>query len=228
MTIDRLTMHEMKVRRITIVGGYASVDRKQKDAINASASAAASSSRLDSDKVFYNLGRTDGFRQDLGAYFDDMTCLVGRLLRLLDNELATKQPSRRNKRLNEDARKTVLDPCCGGKMFYFDKHHPLVMYGDIRRETVFMTDRGKLRSLDIAPDVTLDFTGMPFLDDSFNFVVFDPPHLINSGKNSWLAKKYGKLDKDSWQDTLREGLNGREFCYIDEDGDVVCFTVVLY
>lgn len=152
MTIDRLTMHEMKIRRITIVSGDASIDRRQKDAINASASAAASSSRLSSDK-------------------------------------------------------TVLDPCCGGRMFYFDKHHPLVMYGDERRESVSMTDRGKLRSLDIAPDVILDFTCMPFLDDSFNFVVFDPPHLINCGKNSWLAKKYGKLDKDSWQDTLSEGLS---------------------
>lgn len=69
MTIDRLTMHEMKVRRITIVNGYASIDRRQKDAINASASAAASSGRLGSDKVLYNLGRADGFRQDLGAYF---------------------------------------------------------------------------------------------------------------------------------------------------------------
>lgn len=33
MTIDRLTMHEMKVRRITIVSGYASIDKKQKDAV---------------------------------------------------------------------------------------------------------------------------------------------------------------------------------------------------
>ena len=103
--------------------------------------------------------------------------------------------------------RTVLDPCCGGRMFYFDKHHPLVIYGDVRQESVSMTDRGKLRSLDIAPDVILDFTGMPFLDDSFNFVVFDPPHLINSGKNSWLAKKYGRLDKDSWRETLRDGLS---------------------
>lgn len=103
--------------------------------------------------------------------------------------------------------RTVLDPCCGGRMFYFDKHHPLVIYGDVRQESVSMTDRGKLRSLDITPDVILDFTCMPFLDDSFNFVVFDPPHLINCGKNSWLAKKYGKLDKDGWQDTLREGLS---------------------
>lgn len=85
MTIDRLTMHEMKVRRTTIASEHASIDGKQKEAINASASAAASSGRLGSDKVFYNLGRADGFRQDLGAYFDDMTCLVDRLLRPLDD-----------------------------------------------------------------------------------------------------------------------------------------------
>lgn len=30
MTIDRLTMHEMKVRRTTIVSGYASIDGRQK------------------------------------------------------------------------------------------------------------------------------------------------------------------------------------------------------
>ena len=46
-----------------------------------------------------------------------------------------------------------------------------------------------------------------YKDNSFNFVVFDPPHLINCGKNSWLAKKYGKLDKDSWQETLSKGLS---------------------
>lgn len=92
MTIDRLTMHEMKIRRITIVSGYTAIDRRQKDAIDTAASAAASSSRLGPDKALYNLGRADGFRQDLGAYFDDMTCLVDQLLRLLNNELtSTKQ-----------------------------------------------------------------------------------------------------------------------------------------
>ena len=46
-----------------------------------------------------------------------------------------------------------------------------------------------------------------FLYDMINFVVFDPPHLINCGKNSWLAKKYGTLDKDTWQETLSKGLS---------------------
>ncbi len=121
--------------------------------------------------------------------------------------------------MSEDARKTVLDPCCGGRMFYFYKHHPLVMHGDIRSERVSMSDRGKLRTLDINPDMLLDFTDMDFGDDSFKFVVFDPPHLINCGENSWLAKKYGKLDKSSWKEVLSKGLS--ECIRVVEPGCVV-------
>lgn len=28
--------------------------------------------------------------------------------------------------------KPILDACCGGKMFYFDKHDPRVLFQDIR------------------------------------------------------------------------------------------------
>jgi len=31
---------------------------------------------------------------------------------------------------------------------------------------------------------------MPFADESFYMVVFDPPHLVRAGENQWLAKKY--------------------------------------
>lgn len=103
--------------------------------------------------------------------------------------------------------KTVLDPCCGGRMFYFDKNHPNILYLDKRKETVEMKDREKIRTLNIEPDYIADFTNLNESDDSFSFVVFDPPHLINCGKNSWLAKKYGKLDKDTWQETLGKGLS---------------------
>ena len=82
-------------------------------------------------------------------------------------------------------------------MFYFEKDHPNILYIDRRRETVEMKDRDKIRTLEINPD----------LDECFYFVVFDPPHLINCGKNSWLAKKYGKLDKDTWKETLSKGLS---------------------
>lgn len=47
---------------------------------------------------------------------------------------------------------------------------------------------------------------MPFDDESFHLVVFDPPHLIRAGDNSWLAKKYGKLD-ELWPIDIRQGFN---------------------
>ena len=51
----------------------------------------------------------------------------------------------------------------------------------------------------------LDFTALPFADNSFNLVVFDPPHLVRAGKKSWLAKKYGQLTQD-WRDDISQGF----------------------
>ena len=38
-------------------------------------------------------------------------------------------------------------------------------------------------------------------------MVFDPPHLIHVGDTSWLAKKYGKLDKKTWPQDLKLGFD---------------------
>lgn len=104
----------------------------------------------------------------------------------------------------------VLDPCCGTRMWWFDKHNPLAVYGDVRRETVIVTDRshGKsdgTRTLNVDPDVQMDFRAIPFPEDSFHLVAFDPPHIVRAGKASWLAAKYGKLGKD-WRDDLKAGF----------------------
>ena len=106
--------------------------------------------------------------------------------------------------------KRVLDPCCGSKMMYFDKQHPDVVFGDQRRETITVTDMSKsnhsgTRKIVINPDSVLDFRELPFEDNTFRLVAFDPPHLLNAGKKSWLASKYGTLGKD-WRDDLRQGF----------------------
>lgn len=36
--------------------------------------------------------------------------------------------------------------------------------------------------------------------------MFDPPHLIKVGDNSWLAKKYGKLT-DTWASDIKRGFS---------------------
>ena len=96
----------------------------------------------------------------------------------------------------------ILDACCGSRMFWFDKEHPDTTYMDIREEEAELCDG---RQLIVAPDLVADFRNMPFEDESFYMVVFDPPHLVKAGEDSWLAKKYGKLD-ETWPFDIRQGF----------------------
>lgn len=88
-------------------------------------------------------------------------------------------------------------------MFWFDKNNSDVLFGDIRSEQHILCDG---RALDINPDIIMDFTDMPFDNESFYLVVFDPPHLNKLGKTSWMAKKYGVLP-ENWDEVIRAGFN---------------------
>jgi ubiquinone/menaquinone biosynthesis C-methylase UbiE len=99
--------------------------------------------------------------------------------------------------------KPVLDACCGSKMFWFNKKNPDVLFVDIRNESHRLCDG---RNLEINPDTQADFRALPFPDESFYHVVFDPPHLKQLGESSWMAKKYGVLSKD-WQTDIKSGFD---------------------
>lgn len=118
----------------------------------------------------------------------------------------------------------ILDPCCGSRMMWFNKQNPLVEFGDIRRETLVVTDRSHkedgTRTVIIDPDTIMDFRDMPYEDGRFKLVAFDPPHLVRAGDKSWLAAKYGKLG-DSWKDDLKKGF---EECFrVLEPGGTLVF-----
>ena len=98
--------------------------------------------------------------------------------------------------------KPILDACCGGKMFYFDKHDPRVLFQDIRDVETTLCDG---RHFEVKPDVQADFTNMPYPDDSFAMVVFDPPHIENLSDGAWMRKSYGSLDGD-WKPMIRKGF----------------------
>lgn len=105
--------------------------------------------------------------------------------------------------------KLILDACCGSRMFWFDKENPATLFMDKRSETVQAKDsscKKGIRTFEIAPDLIADFTEMPFEDESFYMVVFDPPHLKTLGSTSWMAKKYGKLP-NNWQPMIQKGFN---------------------
>lgn len=97
----------------------------------------------------------------------------------------------------------ILDACCGSRMFWFDKNNPDVVFVDNRKLDTTLCDG---RTLVIEPDMIIDFRDMPFNDNTFNLVVFDPPHLIHAGEESWLAKKYGVLPAD-WKPYLKAGFD---------------------
>lgn len=110
----------------------------------------------------------------------------------------------------------VLDPCCGGKMFWFNKNDPRCFFMDIRQENHILCDG---RKFSIKPDKLGCFTCLPFPDKKFKLVVFDPPHFKSLGRKSWMAKKYGVLPKE-WEFLIMAGF--REcFRVLDKNGILI-------
>lgn len=108
--------------------------------------------------------------------------------------------------------KIILDACCGVRAFWFDKENPHVLFADKR-----VMQPGTRRCL---PDKVMDFRNMYIPDKSFKMVVFDPPHLF-VGENSFMAKVYGALDKETWREDLRKGFS--ECFRVLEDYGVLIF-----
>lgn len=103
--------------------------------------------------------------------------------------------------------KKILDACCGGRMFWFDKEQPDTLFVDIREAETFTTGLGKhKRTRRIRPDMVMDFRNLDLPNDQFSLVVFDPPHIKNIGDKSFTAKTYGKLT-DSWREDLTKGFS---------------------
>lgn len=104
----------------------------------------------------------------------------------------------------------ILDMTCGSRSIWFDKQHPSAIYCDKREcseSSIWKSGDGQSeRHLEIHPDVCCDFTDLPFANNTFSLVVFDPPHLIKAQETAWLTKKYGLLS-ENWQQMLRDGFH---------------------
>jgi len=102
--------------------------------------------------------------------------------------------------------KQILDVACGGKMFYFDKSDSRVLFCDKRKIKTRLCDG---REYEVNPDIVSDFTNLPFADNSFKLVVFDPPHLLhktNSEITGWQQIKYGAL-QGKWRTEINKGFS---------------------
>ena len=118
----------------------------------------------------------------------------------------------------------VLDACCGSRKFWFDQKDPRTLYIDQRHEEKTVSDPSKpdgMRRVVVNPDVVADFRNLPFADESFALVVFDPPHVKanRTGKDSRTAINYGTLGF-GWKSDLAAGF--REcFRVLKTDGVLV-------
>lgn len=98
----------------------------------------------------------------------------------------------------------ILDACCGGRHWWWDKDHPLAVYMD---ERVVPLGNEWRATWSVQPDVVGDYRAMPFPDESFQLVVFDPPHIVRKNlETKWSTRFYGALNPDTWQDDLRRGF----------------------
>ena len=107
--------------------------------------------------------------------------------------------------------KKVLDACCGSRMFWFDNKDERTLFIDIREKCERIVDIGTQGTIGrkpivVNPDLVADFREMPFEDESFYHIVFDPPHFYKgAGATGKIAFQYGLL-KETWRDDIRKGF----------------------
>ena len=101
----------------------------------------------------------------------------------------------------------VLDACCGGRQFWFDKKDARALFIDKRRETIVWGGKQRPGRCDtvVDPDIIADFKSLPFPDNTFAHVVWDPPHGY-FGTSGIMAKTYGRLE-DDWRAMLSLGFS---------------------
>lgn len=115
--------------------------------------------------------------------------------------------------------KFILDACCGGRMFWNDKHHPDTIYIDNR---IAKKGHRKHRpNHEVKPDMVMDFRKMDFPDKRFKLIVWDPPHLKTLGETSDMRKSYGCLNNETWQSDLKRGF--KECWRVLDDHGVLIF-----
>ena len=68
--------------------------------------------------------------------------------------------------------KPILDPCCGSRMWHFDKNNKNCVFMDNLEFESTLCDG---RTLKVQPGIHGDFRNMIFADKSFSLVLFDPP-----------------------------------------------------
>jgi len=99
----------------------------------------------------------------------------------------------------------ILDACCGGKSMYHSLNNQFtqdeIVYIDIRKGTFTCPYKGTIAAV-IKPTILADCKHLPFRDNTFRLIIFDPPHLSTLWKSD-LEARYGSIDVANFRLMLR-------------------------
>jgi hypothetical protein len=115
--------------------------------------------------------------------------------------------------------KFILDATCGGRTIWFQKQQTNTIYIDNQPRAKGIIKQRPNFSCE--PDIIMDFTDLKFIDKTFKMVVWDPPHMLELNKTSQMRKKYGSLNRETWQFDLKKGFN--EIWRVLQDYGVLIF-----
>jgi len=96
----------------------------------------------------------------------------------------------------------ILDACCGGRHWWFDKDNKNTIYMDIRSEP-----KGTIKlqtNWSVEPDIISSYCEIPFDDESFNLIAWDIPHKLKNDSGI-ISKKYGFLG-ENWKFNTSKGF----------------------
>ena len=100
----------------------------------------------------------------------------------------------------------ILDATAGSRGIWYQKNLPFVIFMDKRKgKFVSYFSPKRKRYYDVNPDVVATWDNMPFEKETFDMVLFDPPHIVKnpSDKKCRMEIQYSSLDKSTWKQTLK-------------------------
>ena len=108
----------------------------------------------------------------------------------------------------------ILDATCGGRSIWLpgNKDREDTLYIDNREESPGFAEEGTdyEQYYSVEPESVEDYRDLPYNDESFNLVVFDPPHVVTDGGMEQLSgivqRRYGALRAETWQSDLEQGF----------------------
>ena len=111
--------------------------------------------------------------------------------------------------------KEILDATCGGRSIWHpeNKDRDDTLYIDKREKPPGFVTEGfedRHETYSVEPDEVQDYRDLPYGDESFNLIVFDPPHVVKDGGMEALQgqvqRRYGALEAETWQSDIRKGF----------------------